>query len=214
MLEEIGTVERVTEFLEQVKRKERRLLGFGHRVYKSYDPRARLVRTILHRIFQVCGQEPLMHVAEALERQALYDDYFIQRRLYPNVDFYTGLCYKAMGFPPTFSPSCLQCRELWDGWLIGGSSWLTWLLPVSGDLVNGMMSFRVFRYVGPKEEQPYTPLDGRDKEDYCKRPSRSNSQAMYKRYTISRYHQTGQAHFRASPDLPPMRTPKGNKEDR
>lgn len=116
MLEEIGSVEMVAEFLEQVKRKERRLLGFGHRVYKSYDPRARLVRTILHRIFQVCGQEPLMHVAEALERQALYDDYFIQRRLYPNVDFYTGLCYKAMGFPPDFFPLLFAVPRI-VGWL-------------------------------------------------------------------------------------------------
>lgn len=116
MLEEIGSVEMVAEFLEQVKRKERRLLGFGHRVYKSYDPRARLVRTILHRIFQVCGQEPLMHVAEALERQALYDDYFIQRRLYPNVDFYTGLCYKAMGFPSDFFPLLFAVPRI-VGWL-------------------------------------------------------------------------------------------------
>src|ERR1700738_4037577 len=116
MLEEIGSVEMVAEFLEQVKRKERRLIGFGHRVYKSYDPRARLVRTILHRIFQVCGQEPLMHVAEALERQALYDDYFIQRRLYPNVDFYTGLCYKAMGFPSDFFPLLFAVPRI-VGWL-------------------------------------------------------------------------------------------------
>lgn len=91
MLEEIGTVERVPQFVEQVKRKERRLLGFGHRIYKAYDPRARLVRDILHRLMAfIVEDEPLLAVAEALERHALQDDYFISRRLYPNVDFFTG----------------------------------------------------------------------------------------------------------------------------
>lgn len=116
MLEEIGTVEAVPAFIEQVKRKERRLLGFGHRIYKSYDPRARLVRSILHRVFSVCGREPLMLVAEGVERAALYDDYFVSRRLYPNVDFYTGLCYKAMGFPADFFPLLFAVPRM-VGWL-------------------------------------------------------------------------------------------------
>ena len=194
------------------KRKERRLLGFGHRVYKSYDPRARLVRNILHRIFQVCGQEPLMHVAEALERQALYDDYFIQRRLYPNVDFYTGLCYKAMGFPSDFFPLLFAVPRI-VGWL---AHWREQLADTAASRIWRPrqwydISFRIFRYVGPKEEQPYTPMDKRTNEDYNKRPSRSNSQAMYKRYSISRYYQTGQSHFRASPDLPSATVEKGKK---
>jgi len=104
MLEEIGTVANVPAFVEKVKTKEggAKLMGFGHRVYKNYDPRAKIVRQIANDVFDVLGKEPLIEVATALEKVALEDDYFIKRKLYPNVDFYSGLIYKAMGFPSDF----------------------------------------------------------------------------------------------------------------
>ncbi len=102
MLEEIGSIDNIPEFIEQVKAKKRKLMGFGHRVYKSYDPRAKILRRIADQVFQVMGRNPLIDVAKELERIALSDEYFIKRNLYPNVDFYSGLIYKAMGFPVTF----------------------------------------------------------------------------------------------------------------
>ena len=104
MLERIGTVDKVPAFVEGVKQKRELLFGFGHRVYKNYDPRAKIIRTIAHDVFEVCGKEPLIEVAIELERYALNDDYFISRKLYPNVDFYSGLRYRAMGFPTDFFP--------------------------------------------------------------------------------------------------------------
>ncbi len=100
MLDEIGSVERIPEFLRQVKAGERRLMGFGHRVYKNYDPRARIVRSVAEEVFDVAGRNPKIDLAMALERVALEDDYFIKRRLYPNVDYYSGIIYQAMGFRP------------------------------------------------------------------------------------------------------------------
>ncbi len=99
MLHDIGTVERVPAYIERVKAGEVRLMGFGHRVYKSYDPRASIIKTTAGRVFEVTGLNPLLDVALAIEAVALADDYFIQRRLYPNVDFYSGLIYEAMGLP-------------------------------------------------------------------------------------------------------------------
>ena len=99
MLKEIGTLDRVDAYIERVKAGEVVLQGFGHRVYKSYDPRARIVKKIADDVFAVTGKNPLLDIALKLEEVALSDDYFISRRLYPNVDFYTGLIYQAMGFP-------------------------------------------------------------------------------------------------------------------
>ena len=82
-----------------MKNGEGRLMGFGHRVYKSYDPRARIVKQIAEEVFEVTGRNPLLEIAQELERIALQDEYFVKRRLYPNVDFYSGLIYEAMGFP-------------------------------------------------------------------------------------------------------------------
>lgn len=100
MLDEIGSVERIPEFIRQVKSGERRLMGFGHRVYKNYDPRARIIRRIADEVFEITGRNPKIDLAKELERIALEDDYFITRRLYPNVDFYSGIIYQAMGFAP------------------------------------------------------------------------------------------------------------------
>ena len=100
MLDEIGSIQRIPEFMKQVKAGERRLMGFGHRVYKNYDPRARIVRSVADEVFEVTGRNPKIDLAMELERIALEDDYFVKRRLYPNVDFYSGIIYQAMGFSP------------------------------------------------------------------------------------------------------------------
>lgn len=94
MLIQIGSVKNVPKFLESVKTKEKKLMGFGHRVYRNYDPRAKIIRTVAYQVFEVCGQEPLIDVAIALEKAALEDSYFVERKLYPNVDFYSGLIYR------------------------------------------------------------------------------------------------------------------------
>jgi citrate synthase len=106
MLEEIGSVSRVPEFIKRVKAGDGnvRLMGFGHRVYKSYDPRAKVIKKIADLVFTVTGKNPLLDIALELERIALQDDYFIARKLYPNVDFYSGLIYQAMGFPVEMFP--------------------------------------------------------------------------------------------------------------
>ncbi|MEM7676184.1 MAG: citrate synthase, partial [Myxococcota bacterium] len=99
MLREIRTVDRIPEVIKQVKAGERRLMGFGHRVYKSYDPRARAIKKLADQVFEITGRSPLLDIALELERIALEDDYFVNRKLYPNVDFYSGLIYESMGFP-------------------------------------------------------------------------------------------------------------------
>jgi citrate synthase len=105
MLSEIGSVASVPEFIKKVKSGEgSRLMGFGHRVYKSYDPRAKVVKRIADLVFTVTGKNPLLEIALELERIALQDDYFVTRKLYPNVDFYSGLIYQAMGFPVEMFP--------------------------------------------------------------------------------------------------------------
>lgn len=99
MLEEIGSYDQVDDFIASVKSGEGRLMGFGHRVYKSYDPRAVIVKETAHRVFEITGKNPLLDIALKLEEVALADPYFIDRSLYPNVDFYSGLIYQSMGFP-------------------------------------------------------------------------------------------------------------------
>jgi citrate synthase len=99
MLHEIGTIDRIGSYVEGVKRGDRRLMGFGHRVYKNYDPRARIIRETAEQVFEATGRNPLIEVALETERIALADPYFIERRLYPNVDFYSGIIYEAMGMP-------------------------------------------------------------------------------------------------------------------
>jgi citrate synthase len=106
MLNEIGSMAKVPEFIKKVKSGEagNRLMGFGHRVYKSYDPRAKVIKRIADIVFTVTGKNPLLEIALELERIALQDEYFITRKLYPNVDFYSGLIYQAMGFPVEMFP--------------------------------------------------------------------------------------------------------------
>jgi len=99
MLDEIGSFDNVNQFIDSVKNGEGRLMGFGHRVYKNYDPRAQIIKETAHEIFELTGKNPKLDIALKLEEAALEDDYFISRKLYPNVDFYSGLIYQAMGFP-------------------------------------------------------------------------------------------------------------------
>src|SRR5439155_16131228 len=99
MLEEIGSKDRIPEVIKQVKAGEKLLMGFGHRVYKSYDPRAKVIKRLADEVFAYTGRNRLLDIALELEKIALDDEYFIKRKLYPNVDFYSGLIYQAMGVP-------------------------------------------------------------------------------------------------------------------
>ncbi|KAG6404944.1 hypothetical protein SASPL_132521 [Salvia splendens] len=104
MLSEIGTIDNIPDFIEGVKNRKRKMSGFGHRVYKNYDPRAKVIKKLAEEVFSIVGRDPLIEVAIALEKAALSDEYFVKRKLYPNVDFYSGLIYRAMGFPTEFFP--------------------------------------------------------------------------------------------------------------
>lgn len=116
MLAEIGSVEKVPEFIKKVKAGEGRLMGFGHRVYKNYDPRARIIKNIADQVFDVTGKNPLLNIALELERIALQDEYFVKRKLYPNVDFYSGIIYQAMGFPVEMFPVLFAIPRT-SGWI-------------------------------------------------------------------------------------------------
>jgi citrate synthase len=120
MLERIETVENIPDFLEGVKAGNERLMGFGHRVYKNYDPRARIIRKYLDDVFEVRGKSPLLDVATELEKRALDDDYFTSRKLYPNVDFYSGLIYEALGLPVAMFPVMFAIGRT-SGWI---AQWL------------------------------------------------------------------------------------------
>ena len=100
----LGSLDKVPAFVKSVKAGEGRLMGFGHRVYKSYDPRATVIKRTANEVFEVTGRNPLLDIALELERIALQDEYFVSRKLYPNVDFYSGLIYEAMGFDPAMFP--------------------------------------------------------------------------------------------------------------
>ncbi len=116
MLKEIGSVTNVPGFIKRVKAGDGRLMGFGHRVYKSYDPRAKIIKRTADEVFEVTGKNPLLEIALELERIALEDDYFVSRKLYPNVDFYSGLIYQSMGFQPDMFPVLFAIPRT-AGWL-------------------------------------------------------------------------------------------------
>jgi citrate synthase len=120
MLRRVGSVENIPDFLEGVKAGNERLMGFGHRVYKNYDPRARIIRKHLDDVFEVRGKSPLLEVATELEKRALDDDYFTSRKLYPNVDFYSGLIYEALGLPVAMFPVMFAIGRT-SGWI---AQWL------------------------------------------------------------------------------------------
>jgi citrate synthase len=152
MLEEIGTVDRVPEFIKRVKAGEGRLMGFGHRIYKNYDPRARIIKQVAEEVFEVTGRNPLLDIAVELERIALQDDYFIKRKLYPNVDFYSGLIYQAMGFSPEFF-TVLFAIPRTSGWV---AQWEEMILDPEQKIARPRQI-----YVGPGERD-YVPIEQRD----------------------------------------------------
>jgi len=154
MLERIGTKDKIPEFIEQVKNKKALLFGFGHRVYKNYDPRAKIVRKIANEVFEVLGKEPLIEVATALEHIALTDEYFIKRKLYPNVDFYSGVIYKAMGFPTDYFPILFAIPRT-VGWL---AHWREYLVDPENSIIRPRQI-----YLGAGE-RPYVPLANRENE--------------------------------------------------
>jgi len=116
MLSEIGSVSNVPDYIKRVKAGEFRLMGFGHRVYKNYDPRARIIKKVAYEVFEVTGKDPMLDVALELERIALEDEYFVKRKLYPNVDFYSGMIYQAMRFPVDMFPVLFAIPRT-SGWL-------------------------------------------------------------------------------------------------
>ncbi len=116
MLAEIESKDNVPAYIKRVKSGEVRLMGFGHRVYKNYDPRAKIIKQVAHEVFEVTGKNPVIDIALELERIALEDDYFVSRKLYPNVDFYSGIIYQAMGFPVDMFPVLFAIPRT-SGWL-------------------------------------------------------------------------------------------------
>ena len=124
MLMEIGSKDHVPEFIRKVKGGEGRLMGFGHRVYKNYDPRAKIIKEVADQVFEVRGRNPLLDIALELERIALSDDYFIKRKLYPNVDFYSGLIYQSMGLPMDMFPVLFAIPRT-SGWIAQWEEMLT-----------------------------------------------------------------------------------------
>ena len=151
MLNEIGTVDHVAAFIKKVKAGEGRLRGFGHRVYKSYDPRAKIIKQTADQVFEVTGRDPLLDIALELERIALQDDYFVSRRLYPNVDFYSGLIYQAMGFPVTMFPVLFAIPRT-AGWI---AQWEEMLLDSEQKIARPRQL-----YVGERTRD-YVPRDKR-----------------------------------------------------
>jgi citrate synthase len=132
MLNQIGSKDRVPDFVKRVKAGEGRLMGFGHRVYKNYDPRAKIIKRLAEQVFETTGRNPLLDIAVELERIALQDDYFVKRKLYPNVDFYSGLIYQAMGFS-TDMFTVLFAIPRTSGWL---AQWEEMLLDAEQKIVR------------------------------------------------------------------------------
>ena len=151
MLHEIGSADRIPALIKRVKGGELRLTGFGHRVYKNYDPRAKIIKRIAYEVFEVTGKNPLIDIALELEHIALQDDYFVTRRLYPNVDFYSGIIYEAMGLPVAMFPVLFAIART-AGWM---AQWAEMLLDEEQKITRPKQL-----YVG-SDERPYVPLDQR-----------------------------------------------------
>ena len=148
MLVSIGDVKNVPAFVEEVKAGHGRLMGFGHRVYKNYDPRAKIIKETADAVFEVTGRDPLLDIALELEKIALEDDYFVSRRLYPNVDFYSGLIYQALGLPTAMFPVLFAIPRT-AGWL---AQWLEGVVDPEQKIARPRQI-----YTGA-DERPYVPI--------------------------------------------------------
>lgn len=151
MLSEIGDVKNIPSFLEKVKKGERKLMGFGHRVYKNYDPRAKIIKQVAEDVFKVTGRNLLLDIALELEQIALKEDYFISRKLYPNVDFYSGIIYQAMQLPASFFPVMFAIPRT-VGWL---SQWQEMLQDEEQKIARPRQV-----YLGP-DVRDFVPMDKR-----------------------------------------------------
>ena len=151
MLREIGSRNGIPAFIERVKKGEVRLMGFGHRIYKNYDPRAKIIKRTADEVFDVTGKNPLIDIALELERIALQDEYFVSRKLYPNVDFYSGIIYEAMRFPLDMFPVLFAIGRT-PGWL---AQWQEMLLDKEQKIARPRQV-----YVGP-EQRDYQPIERR-----------------------------------------------------
>jgi citrate synthase len=152
MLRRIGTVESIPDFIQGVKDGKERLMGFGHRVYKNFDPRANIIKRATEDVFEVTGKNPLLHVATELEQIALHDEYFISRKLYPNVDFYSGLIYEALGMPVEMFPVLFAIGRT--------SGWIAQWLEMIDDPEQKIARPRQI-YTGPRNVD-YVPVGERD----------------------------------------------------
>jgi citrate synthase len=159
MLEQIGSKDKVPEFIKQVKAGEARLMGFGHRVYKSYDPRAKIIKRLADEVFEVTGRNPMLDLALDLERIALEDEYFVNRKLYPNVDFYSGLIYQAMGFPKTMFPVLFAIPRT--------SGWLAQWQEMIGDPEQKIARPRQVYLGSPRRD--YVKVANREQKEYANR---------------------------------------------
>ena len=151
MLREIGSKDKIPEFVKKVKAREALLMGFGHRVYKSYDPRAKVIKNLAYQIFQERGTNPLLEIAIELERIALQDEFFVKRKLYPNVDYYTGMIYEAMGFPVEVFPVLFAIGRT-PGWI---AQWQEMLLDSEQKIARPRQL-----YVG-SGKRDYVPIEQR-----------------------------------------------------
>ena len=151
MLDEIGERKNIPAFIEKVKQGGGRLMGFGHRVYKSYDPRAKLIKKVAYDVFEQTGLNPKLEIALELEKIALEDEYFIKRKLYPNVDFYSGLIYQAMGYPTEYFTVLFALGRM-PGWL---AQWEEMLLDKDQKIARPRQIF-----TGP-DERPFVPIGKR-----------------------------------------------------
>jgi len=152
MLAQIGDVERIPEFIAGVKAGDGRLMGFGHRVYKNYDPRAKIIKQVADDVFAVTGRNRLLDIALELEKIALEDDYFVSRKLYPNVDFYSGIIYQALGLPVQMFPVMFAIPRT-AGWL---AQWLEGIQDPEQKIARPRQL-----YTGP-DERPYIPIERRE----------------------------------------------------
>jgi citrate synthase len=155
MLKEIGSLDKVPEYVKRVKAGEFRLMGFGHRVYKNYDPRARIIKDVAYEVFEVTGKDPLLDIALELERIALEDEYFVKRKLYPNVDFYSGIIYQAMRFPVDMFPVLFAIPRT-SGWI---AQWQELLEDPEQKIARPRQI-----YLGA-EERNYVPIEERKGEE-------------------------------------------------